>query len=111
MDMTVKTTLYYFPNDLFRQRGLRITVRDMEALSQKYGTRITLKPDKVGAIGPLSSILLKALQIDIIKLTIEAEDERAVRESIRAIYDKYGPYEVFRTGESSLAKKMLDELK
>ncbi|MGQ9759762.1 MAG: hypothetical protein ACUVQ5_04225 [Candidatus Methanomethylicaceae archaeon] len=108
--MSVKTTLYYFPNDLFRERGVRITIKDLELIAKNYGTRITAKADKLGAIGPFSYILLKGLQIDILKITVEGEDEQSVKASVREIYSKYGPYEVFRGKESAIAKSLRSEL-
>lgn len=109
--MTVATTFYYFPNDLFKQRGIRITLKDLELISQKYGTKITAVADKLGAIGPISYFLLKGLQIEILKITVEGNDEASIEATIREIYSKYGPYEVFRGKESALAKKLLSELK
>lgn len=109
--MSVKTTIYYFPNDLFRERGIRITIKELESIAKNYGTKITAKADKLGAIGPISHLLLKALQIDILKITVEGEDEESVKASIREIYSRYGRYEVFRGKESAIAKSLLSELK
>jgi len=109
--VTITTTFYYFPNDLFRQRGVWITIKDLELIAQKYGTKITACADKLGAIGPISYFLLKGLQIDILKITVEGNDEESIKASIREIYSKYGPYEVFRGKESALAKRVLSELK
>ncbi len=108
--MSVITTFYYFPNDLFKERGIRITIKDLEQISQNHGTKITAKADKLGAIGPISYFLLKGLQVDILKITVEGQDDESVKASIREIYSRYGPYEVFRGKESSIAKKMLSEL-
>ncbi|MEM2001361.1 MAG: hypothetical protein QXT77_01775 [Candidatus Methanomethylicaceae archaeon] len=109
--MVVTTTFYYFPNDLFKQRGIRITIKDLELIAKKYGTKITTQAEKLGAIGPISYFLLKGLQIDILKITVEGNDEASVKASIQEIYSKYGPYEVFRGKESALARSLLSELK
>lgn len=109
--MTVSTTFYYFPNDLFKQKGMRITIKDLEVIAQKNGTKISAQADKLGAIGPISYFLLKGLQIDILKITVEGSDEESVKASVREIYSKYGPYEVFRGKESSIARSILSELK
>ncbi|MDI9644041.1 MAG: hypothetical protein QFX35_02340 [Candidatus Verstraetearchaeota archaeon] len=101
----LSTTIYYFVNDLFRLRGQRITVKDMEEIEQKYGAKISLHPDKVGAPGPMSRILLKAYAIDIMRITIEAESEEQIRASLSAIKNLYGPYETFLGKESSIARK------
>lgn len=109
--MVVKTSLYYFPNDLFREKGIIITVKDLEEIAKKNNTRITSKLDKIGSIGLLSRFLLSSIQPDILIITIEGEDEESVKSSIRDIYAKYGPYEVFRGPNSSLARKLKSELK
>lgn len=104
----LSTTIYYFVNDLFRLRGQRITIKDVEEIGKKYGTKIEILPDKVGAPGPMSRILLKAYAIDIMRITIEAESEEAIRETLYAIKGLYGPYETFRGRDSSIARKYRD---
>jgi len=107
--VTVTTSFYYFPNDLFRLRGKRISIRELDEISKKYGTKVTGTPDKVGASGPLSKYLFRAWMIDIFKIVIEGEREEVVA-SIRAVYDKYGTYETFRGKEGALAREVLKSL-
>ncbi|MCX8169710.1 MAG: hypothetical protein N3D72_01320 [Candidatus Methanomethyliaceae archaeon] len=107
----VKTSLYYFPNDLFREKGIVITVKDLEEIARKNNTRITSKLDKIGSIGLFSRFLLSGIQPDILIITIEGENEENVKSSIKDIYTKYGPYEVFRGPASSIARKLKSELK
>lgn len=109
--MTFKTSLYYFPNDLFREKGIVITLKDLEEIAKKNGTKITSKLDKIGGIGIFSRFLLRGIQPDILIITIEGEDEESVKASIRDIYAKYGPYEVFIGPSSSIARKLKSELK
>ena len=109
--MSIKTSLYYFPNDLLKQKGIVITLKDLEEISKKYGTKITAKPDKIGSIGPISHILLRGLLIDIIVITIEGDNEESIKATIKELYSKYGEYEVFSGKISSIAKKLKSELK
>ncbi|MEJ5293237.1 MAG: hypothetical protein WHS82_06540 [Candidatus Methanosuratincola sp.] len=108
--MTMSTTIYYFVNDLFRLRGQRITLKDLEEIAGRYGSRVTALPDKIGAPGAMSRILLKVYQIDIMRITVEAESEEAIRETLRGIKALYGPYETFMGKESSIAKKYKDSV-
>ncbi|RWX73022.1 MAG: hypothetical protein ACO0C9_01785 [Candidatus Methanosuratincola verstraetei] len=108
--MSFSTTIYYFVNDLFRLRGQRITIKDLEEIASRSGSRVSAMPDKLGAPGVMSRILLKAYQIDIMRITIEAESEEAIRETLRGIKALYGPYETFRGKESSIAKKYKDSV-
>ncbi|MEN3006118.1 MAG: hypothetical protein ABC585_01605 [Candidatus Methanosuratincola petrocarbonis] len=108
--MSFSTTIYYFVNDLFRLRGQRITIKDLEEIASRAGSRVSAMPDKIGAPGAMSRILLKVYQIDIMRITIEAESEEAIRETLRGIKALYGPYETFRGKESSIAKKYKDSL-
>ncbi len=103
--MPLSTTIYYFVNDLFRLRGQRITIKDLEEIASKWGSKVSVTPDKIGAPGAMSRILLKVYQIDIMRITIEAESEEAIRETLRGIKALYGPYETFLGKESSIAKK------
>lgn len=107
--MPLSTTIYYFVNDLFRLRGQRITIKDLEEIGKRSGTKITAMPDKIGAPGVMSKVLLKAYEIDIMRITVEAEGEESIRHALREIKMLYGPYETFRGKESSIAKKYKDE--
>ncbi|MBC7120321.1 MAG: hypothetical protein H5T33_01880 [Candidatus Methanosuratus sp.] len=106
--MTLSTTIYYFVNDLFRLRGQRITIKDLEEIAIRAGSKVTTIPDKIGAPGFISKAIVKAYQIDIMRITVEAEGEDAIRETLRGIKALYGPYETFRGKESSIAKKYKD---
>lgn len=108
--MALSTTIYYFVNDLFRLRGQRITIKDLEEVANRSGSKITALPDKIGAPGVMSKVLLKAYQIDIMRITVEAESEEAIREALRGIKALYGPYETFRGKDSSIAKKYRDSV-
>lgn len=108
--MPLSTTIYYFVNDLFRLRGQRIAIKDLEEIANKWGCKVSAIPDKIGAPGATSRILLKAYQIDIMRITVEAESEEAIRETLRGIKALYGPYETFRGKESAIAKKFKDTI-
>ncbi len=107
--MAVTTSFYYFPNDLFRLKGLMISSLEMDQLGQRLGAKITLKSDKAGGLGWFSKFVMSNLGVDILTVTVEGE-EPAVREAIRTIYSKYGRYETKRGAEGELARKMLTEL-
>lgn len=102
-------SLYYFPNDLFRLKGLRISSLEMDQLGAKLGVKITLRGEKAGGVGFFSKFVLKNMGIDILIVTIEGA-EPAVREAIREIYRRYGRYETQRGSEYRLAREMLKEL-
>lgn len=109
MKALTMASLYYFPNDLFRLKGLRISSFEMDQLGEKLGIKITLVPDKEGGIGFFSKYILRTYGIDILIVNIEGP-EPAVRSAIRTIYAKYGPYETKRDKEYLLAREMLKEL-
>lgn len=109
--MTIKTTFYFFPNDVFRAKGLRISILDMEELGKSTGTEITLRLDKAGAPGAFSKVFLKGILVDEIWVTVEGESEEAIRKAIRAIYEKFSPYETSRGRDGDLAKKFLKGFK
>jgi hypothetical protein len=102
-------SLYYFPNDLFRLKGLRISSYEMDQLGEKLGVKITLVPEKEGGIGFFSKYILKNMGIDILVINIEGQ-EHAIRSAIKEIYAKYGLYETKRDKQYKLAKEMLKEL-
>lgn len=102
-------SLYYFPNDLFRLKGLRISSLDMDQLGEKLGVKISLRADKAGGLGFFSKFVMRNIGIDTLIVTIEGE-EPAAREAIKAIYAKYGRYETQRGAEFKLAREMLKEL-
>jgi hypothetical protein len=108
--MVIKTTIYYFTNDLFRIRGQRITIKDLDEIGAQYSTKITAQSDKIGPPGAISKMLLKNLGVDVMNIAIEGENEALVRDSIKAIFDRYGPYETIRGKEGELAKNMQKEL-
>lgn len=107
--MSAITSLYYFPNDLFRQRGIRISSLEMDQLGEKLGTKITLRADKAGGLGFFSKFVMRNMGIDILIITIEGE-EPAVRETIRAIHGRFGSYETQRSSEGGIAREMKKEL-
>jgi hypothetical protein len=102
-------SLYYFPNDLFRLKGIRISSYDMDQLGQKLGVKISLVADKAGGTGFMSKYVLRNMGVDVLYINIEGQ-EPAVRTAIKAIYEKYGHYETPRGAEFKLAKEMLGEL-
>jgi hypothetical protein len=109
MKVFLMASLYYFPNDLFRLKGIRISSYEMDELGQKLGVKISLIASKEGGIGFMSKQILKNMGIDILIVNIEGQ-EPAVRSAIKTIYEKYGPYETKREEDYKLAKQMLKEL-
>jgi hypothetical protein len=102
-------SLYYFPNDLFRLKGIRISGYEMDQLGQELGVKIRLIPDKAGGTGFFSKQVLSNLGVDTLIVNIDGP-EPAVRSAIKAIYGKFGRYETKRGNEYKLAKEMLKEL-
>jgi len=81
----------------------------MDQLGQQLGVKITLKADKAGGTGFFSKYVLRGMGVDILIVSIEGP-EPAVREALRTIYSKYGPYETMMGSEYALARSMLKEL-
>src|SRR5512136_953201 len=107
--MPIITSFYYFPNDLFRLKGLRISSLEMDQLGEKLGTKISLKADKAGGVGFFSKFVMRNMGIDILVVTIEGE-EPAVKEAVKAIYSKFGRYETQRGPEGNIARELLKQM-
>lgn len=108
--MTYSTSLYYFTNDLFREKGIRITIKDLEEIGKKYNTKITNRANKIGAPGFFSKYLLKNYELDIMDITVEGETEESVKNTLRELFNIYGPYETKRGQNEKIAKELKREL-
>lgn len=108
-DMTTTTSFYYFPNDLFNQKGVRISSLEMDQMGAKLGTKITLRADKAGGLGFFSKFVMRNMGIDVLIIAIEGE-EPAIRETVRAIHAKFGRYEAQRGSEGRIAREMQKQL-
>jgi hypothetical protein len=109
-NMAISTSFYYFTNDLFRLKGKRIAIKELDDIGLKYATRMSAHADKLGAPGSFSKMIFKNLGVDIMAITVEGDNEDAIRNSIRAVYALFGPYETKRGKEGELAKRILNEI-
>jgi hypothetical protein len=94
----------------FSGLGKRITVKELDDIGLKYATKVSAYADKLGAPGAFSKMIFKNLGVDIMAITVEGDNEDAIRNSIRSVYDLYGPYETQRGKKGELAKLILNEM-